>query len=136
MGWPRKNHTDAQCASVSSDDSNRDKLDEILECLASLDGITKKLSNLKSMLAATQAENKELKETVRVQNGKIQELRDRVNNLEQHGRSFSVQVNNLHLEKDLPVVIKKSLQHYFSTHPPGCGLQACHLPGIGVLRND
>jgi hypothetical protein len=111
MGRPKKTRSDTQRGSVSSEGSNHDKLDEILERLASLDGITKKLSNLESMLTATMAENKELKETVRKQNDNIIELKTRLNNLEQHGRSFSVRVNNLQLEaaeeKDPPTVIKK-----------------------------
>jgi hypothetical protein len=111
MGRPKKTRSDTQRASVSSDASNPDKLDEILEKLTCLDSITKKLSNLESMLAATQAENKQLKETVHKQNVQMQELKDRVNSMEQHGRSFSIRVNNLPLtaeeERDPPAVIKK-----------------------------
>jgi hypothetical protein len=111
MGRQKKTRSDTQRGSVSSEGSNHDKLDEILEKLASLDSITKKLSNLENMLAATQAENKVLRETVNRQNDSIIELKSRLNSLEQHGRSFSVRVNNLHLdapeEKDPPAVIKK-----------------------------
>jgi hypothetical protein len=46
MGRPRKNRTDTQRASVSSDDdsASQDKLDVILEKLASLDSIVTKLA--------------------------------------------------------------------------------------------
>jgi hypothetical protein len=111
MGKSQKTRSNAQRASVSSDASNPDKLDEILERLAGLDNITKKLTKLESMLAATQEENKQLKEVINNQNIQMLELKDRVNNLEQHGRSFSIRVNNLPLdsteEKDPPLVIKK-----------------------------
>jgi hypothetical protein len=98
---------------VSSDDdsASHDKLDVILEKLASLDSIVTKLAKVEAMLATAQAENKQLKEVVSAQNSKICELKDQLNNLEQHGRSFSVQVNNLSLEgveeKDPPAIIKK-----------------------------
>jgi hypothetical protein len=102
----RKNNKKA--ASVSSEGStNGDKLDEILDRLSRLDNIEAKLED---MLAATQAENMELKKTVQVQDKMIVELRDKLNNLEQHRRSFSIRVNNLSLagvdERDPPAVIK------------------------------
>jgi hypothetical protein len=117
MGRPKKAH---QRNSVSSDDSNpnsSDKLDEILSRLAGLDKITQKLANMETMLASMQAENKVLKETVVKQDTVILELRGRLNNLEQHGRSFSVRVNNLSLdgteERDPPTVIKKVYDNVF-----------------------
>jgi hypothetical protein len=117
MGRPKK--STQRTTSVSSDGStgNADKLDEILEKLASLDAISTKLSNLEKMLVATQAENKQLKETISAQNVKITDLKDRLNSLEQHGRSFSVRVNNLPLdsaeERDPPAVIKKVYEAVF-----------------------
>jgi hypothetical protein len=115
MGRTKKK-TDAR-VSVSSDGSQADKLDEILERLATLDGITAKLGKLETLLETTQAENKILKETVLNQNATIGELKDRLNNLEQHGRSFSVRVNNLPLDgvddKDPPAVIKKVFEAVF-----------------------
>jgi hypothetical protein len=68
MGRPNKTRSDTHRGCVSSDGSNHDKLDEILEKFAFLDSITRKLSNLENMMAATQAENKELKEKVSKQN--------------------------------------------------------------------
>jgi hypothetical protein len=63
MGRPRKGKADTQ--SVSSEEgSHSDKLDEILERLSTLDNINNKLMKLEKMLAATQAENKKLRETV------------------------------------------------------------------------
>jgi hypothetical protein len=66
---------------------------------------------MESLLSAMQSENKMLKETIIKQDSTILELRERVNNLEQHGRSFSIRVNNLPLEAneecDPPSVIKK-----------------------------
>jgi hypothetical protein len=113
-----KKIAESQRNSVSSDDGSRaDKLDEILERLSSLDGIAAKLGKLEAMLAATQAENKQLKETVSQQNTEIMGLKDRLNSLEQHGRSFSVRVNNLPLdgaeERDPPTVIKKVFDSVF-----------------------
>jgi hypothetical protein len=102
-----------QRTSVSSDDSNpsTDKLDEILNRLAGLDNIAQKLTNMEKMLANVQAENKTLKETVIKQDAVILEMKERLNNMEQHGRSFSVRVNNFSLEgtdeRDPPAVIKK-----------------------------
>jgi hypothetical protein len=99
-----------KAASVSSEGSNSDKLDEILDRLTRLDNIEAKLSKMEDMLAATQAENAELKQKVLVQDKTILELRDKLNNLEQHGRSFSVRINNMSLagvdERDPPAVIK------------------------------
>jgi hypothetical protein len=117
MGRTKKNTQ--QRTSVSSEEStaNVDKLDEILDRLSSLDNITKKLTNLETMLAAVQAENKELKVTVSQQNTTIRDLKEKLNNLEQHGRSFSVRVNNLPLdgidERDPPAVIKKVYDSVF-----------------------
>jgi hypothetical protein len=117
MGRTKKNVQ--QRTSVSSEDSapGNDKLDEILDKLAGLDSITKKLSNMEAMLSSMQAENKALKETINKQDTTILELRERVNNLEQHGRSFSVRVNNLPLEaneeRDPPAVIKKVYNSVF-----------------------
>jgi hypothetical protein len=116
----KKNKTTrSQRASVSSEGSvsNNDKLDEILDKLAGLDNITTKLANLEAMFAASQAENKELKEVISNQNNKIINLQDRLNNLEQHGRSFSIRVNNFHLdaaiERDPPAIIKKVYDDVF-----------------------
>jgi hypothetical protein len=98
-------------ASVSSVESNSDKLDEILHRLGSLDTIAAKLASVEAKLAATQEENKLLTETVVAQDKKILTLQDRLNSLEQHGRSFSIRVSNLDLgntdEKDPPAIIKK-----------------------------
>jgi hypothetical protein len=118
MGRPKKGKAESQRTSVSSDEgSQADKLDEILERLSKLDSITTKLAKLESMLSATQAENKVLKETIATQNTTIMGLKDRLNNLEQHGRSFSVRVNNLPLEgaeeKDPPTVSKKVFETVF-----------------------
>jgi hypothetical protein len=118
MGRPKKNRAESQRASVSSDEGSQgDKLDVILEKLSKLDSITTKLAKLETMLTATQAENKLLKETVASQNSMILELKDKVNSLEQHGRSFSIRVNNLSLEgvdeKDPPAVIKKVFDTVF-----------------------
>jgi protein subunit release factor A len=110
MGRTKKN---VQRTSVSSDESvaNVDKLDEILAKLAGLDSITSKLTNMESMLSTMQKENMMLKQTISKQDTMITELKERVNSLEQHGRSFSVRVNNLPLdaneERDPPTVIKK-----------------------------
>jgi hypothetical protein len=97
--------------SVSSVDSNSDKLDEILHRLESLDTITAKLASMEAKLAATQEENKMLNVTVQAQDKKILELQDRLNSLEQHGRSYSVRVSSLELgnvnERDPPAIIKK-----------------------------
>jgi hypothetical protein len=117
MGRHKKT-AESQCNSVSSDDGSRaDKLDEILERLSSLNGIAAKLGKLEAMLEAMQAENKQLKETVSQQNTEIMWLKDRLNSLEQHGRSFSVRVNNLPLdgvdERDPPAVIKKVFDSEF-----------------------
>jgi hypothetical protein len=117
MGRTKKNVQ--QRTSVSSEESvaNADKLDEILDKLAGLDSITKKLSNMEAMLSAMQSENKMLKETITKQDNMIVELKERVNSLEQHGRSFSVRVNNLPLdaaeERDPPLVIKKVYDKVF-----------------------
>jgi hypothetical protein len=118
MGRTKK--STQQHASVSSEDestTNADKLDAILDRLAGLDSITKKLSNMESMLTAMQAENKALKETIKQQDNAIVELKERVNSLEQHGRSFSVRVNNLPLEgideRDPPAVIKRVYDSVF-----------------------
>jgi hypothetical protein len=96
-----------RAASVSSEGSQGDKLGMILE----------KLTNMESLLAATQAENKKLQETVTAQNVKINDLQTRLNNLEQHGRSFSVRVNNLSLEgvdeRDPPAMINKVFNTVF-----------------------
>jgi DNA repair ATPase RecN len=71
----------------------------ILEKLSALDSISAKLTKMEKTLAATQAENVTMKETIKVQDSKINDLQNRLNNLEQHGRSFSVRVNNLKLEE-------------------------------------
>jgi predicted nuclease with TOPRIM domain len=103
--------------SISSEASNGDKLDEILEQLTSLDSIEAKLARMEKVLVAVQEENKTLKETVINQDKKILELKDRVNSLEQHGRSYSIRVNNLVLaeggERDPPAVIKKVYEIVF-----------------------
>jgi hypothetical protein len=118
MVRPRKGKNSPQLRSVSSDGSvNNEKLDEILEKLACLDSITAKLANLESMYAASQAENKQLKEVIDTQNVTIRNLQDRHNNLEQHGRSFSVRVNNFPLdgvdERDPPAIIDKVYKQVF-----------------------
>jgi hypothetical protein len=96
-----------RAASVSSEGSQGDKLDMILE----------KLTNMETLLAATQAENKKLRETVAAQDVRINDLQSKLNNLEQHGRSFSVRVNNLSLEgvdeRDPPAMIDKVFNNVF-----------------------
>jgi hypothetical protein len=97
--------------SNSSENSSHDKLDEILSKLSTLDAISHKLAKLESMLATVQEENEKLKATVETQQGTILELKTSLNNLEQHGRSYSVRVNNLSLEgvddRDPPAIINK-----------------------------
>jgi DNA-binding Lrp family transcriptional regulator len=103
--------------SVSSEASTGDKLDEILERLSSLDSIEAKLERMEKVLEAVKEENRSLKETVINQDKKIVELKDRLNNLEQHGRSFSIRVNNLALdgvdEREPTAVIKKVYDQVF-----------------------
>jgi hypothetical protein len=103
--------------SVSSDNSNPDKLDEILSKLSSLDAITQKLSKLESMFTAVQEENKMLKATIDTQQATILNLKTSLNNLEQHGRSYSVRVNNVSLEgvdeREPPAIIKKVYDSVF-----------------------
>jgi hypothetical protein len=103
--------------SSSSDVSHTDKLDTILERLASLDAIKEKLSNVESMLAAAQAENAQLKAKSEAQEATIVDLKNKLNNLEQHGRSFSVRINNIPLdgtdERDPPAIIKKVYETAF-----------------------
>jgi predicted nuclease with TOPRIM domain len=107
----RKNKASERTVSVSSEESQNDKLDTILEKLSALDSISAKLSKMEKTLAATQAENVVMKETIKAQDVKINNLQNRLNNLEQHGRSFSIRVNNLALEeaeeRDPPAVINK-----------------------------
>jgi hypothetical protein len=97
--------------SNSSENSNHDKLDEILAKLSTLDAITNKLAKLESMFEKVQEENAKLKSTVETQQATIIELKTSLNNLEQHGRSYSVRVNNLSLEgvdeRDPPAIINK-----------------------------
>jgi hypothetical protein len=107
----RKNNKKTSRESVSSEESSQDKLDEILQRVSCLDNIQTKLANVEAILAATQAENKVLKETVVAQDRQIVDLKNKLNSLEQHGRSFSIRVNNLPLEaeeeKEPTAVIKK-----------------------------
>jgi hypothetical protein len=111
MVRPRKNKASPRTVSVSSDESHSDKLDAILEKLSALDGISSKITKMEKILAATQAENTQLKETIKNQDARINDLQHRLNNLEQHGRSVSIRVNNLPLEegeeRDPPAVISK-----------------------------
>jgi hypothetical protein len=104
-------------ASVSSEDESGDKFEQILRRLACLDRMSEKINNMESMLSAVQAENKKLTETVQAQDKKILDLQTKLNNLEQHGRSFSVRVNNLSLEgvdeKEPTAVIKKVYEAVF-----------------------
>jgi hypothetical protein len=103
--------------SNSSDNSNHDKLDEILSKLSTLDAITHKLSKLEDMLTTVQAENVKLKATIESQQETILDLKTSLNNLEQHGRSYSVRVNNLSLdgidERDPPAIISKVYNDVF-----------------------
>jgi hypothetical protein len=85
--------------------------------LACLNSITKKLSNLESMLSATQPENKQLKEVINNQNTQMLELKDRINSLEQQGRTLSICGNHLTLdsteEKDPPLIYQKGVNTVF-----------------------
>jgi hypothetical protein len=103
--------------SNSSENSNPDKLDEILSKLSSLDAITQKLSKLETMFSAVQEENKRLKATIETQQATILDLKTSLNNLEQHGRSYSVRVNNFPLEgvddRDPPAIIQKVYNSVF-----------------------
>jgi hypothetical protein len=115
MGRPKKNT--GRHPSNSSEASNSDKLDDILEKLSTLDAITQKLTKMESLLTSVQAENTKLKATVSEQQTTIVELKTKLNNLEQHGRSFSVRVNNLPLdgieERDPPSIIKHVYNNVF-----------------------
>jgi restriction endonuclease S subunit len=111
MGRPRKNTGAARNNSSSSDVSNSDKLDTILEKLSTLDAIKEKLSKVETLLAATQAETAQLKAKTEAQESTIIDLKNKLNNLEQHGRSFSIRINNIPLdgidEREPPAIIKK-----------------------------
>jgi hypothetical protein len=84
--------------SNSSDNSTPDKLDEILAKLSSLDAISRKLAKLETMFSAVQEENTKMKATIEKQHATILDLKTSLNNLEQHGRSYSVRVNNFPLD--------------------------------------
>jgi hypothetical protein len=107
----KKGGAAARIDSSSSDVSNSDKLDTILERLARLDTIEEKLANVESLLAATQAENAVLKAKTEAQETTILDLKNKLNSLEQHGRSFSIRINNVPLdgvdEREPPAIIKK-----------------------------
>jgi hypothetical protein len=134
MGPSRRGKNNQHRNSVSSEGSSSDKLDEILEKLACLDNIATKVANMETMLAAAHAENKELKEVVNTQNIKIKNLQDRLNNLEQHGRSFSVRVNNLPLDgidkREPPAIINKVYNDVFLPILKGAAEQKAisHIP--------
>jgi hypothetical protein len=107
----KKGGAAARLDSSSSDASNSDKLDTIIERLARLDTIEEKLANVESLLAATQAENALLKAKTEAQENTILDLKNKLNSLEQHGRSFSIRINNIPLdgvdEREPPAIIKK-----------------------------
>jgi hypothetical protein len=103
--------------SNSSDNSTPDKLDEILAKLSSLDAISQKLAKLETMFSAVQEENMKMKATIEKQQATIVDLKTSLNNLEQHGRSYSVRVNNFPLdgvdERDPPAIINKVFNSIF-----------------------
>ena len=78
-----------------------DKLDIILE----------KLNNMEALLTAAQAENKQLKEEAAERDKVIGSLKQRLNHLEQHHRSWSIRINNVSLadlnENDPPAIIER-----------------------------
>jgi hypothetical protein len=110
MGRTKKTRNPSN-SSEEGDVSNSEKLDAILEKLAGLDAISQKLSRLETAMTALQAENTTLKATINDQQSTILDLKTKLNSLEQHGRSFSVRVNNVPLdgvdERDPPAIISK-----------------------------
>jgi hypothetical protein len=113
----RRKATVARLDSNSSENSNPDKLDEILAKLSSLDTISLKLAKLETMFTAVQEENAKMKATIETQQATILDLKTSLNNLEQHGRSYSVRVNNFPLdgvdERDPPAIINKVFNSIF-----------------------
>jgi hypothetical protein len=77
----RKKATVTRLDSNSSDNSNLDKLDEILAKLSSLDAISQKLAKLETMFSAVQEENAKMKATIETQQATILDLKTSLNNL-------------------------------------------------------
>lgn len=75
-----------------------DKLEDISKTLASH---TTKFEKLEGILAATKLENSELKKTLCDRDREISKLSEKLNTLEQYGRSWSVRILNLPIPSDL-----------------------------------
>ena len=76
-----------------------------------MDSISARLSKMEALLEKTQAENEQLKSELVDQAKVISSLKFRLNNVEQHNRSFAILINNFPLEgnseRDPPTIINK-----------------------------
>jgi len=75
-----------------------DKLEEITKILASH---TAKFENLEGLLAAAKKENSELKKNLGDRDCEISRLNEKLNTLEQYGRSWSIRIMNLPIPSEV-----------------------------------
>jgi hypothetical protein len=73
------------------------KLDVIMTQLAGLESVPKRLEALEKELKLANETNKKLATTLKEKDAEISALKSKVNAIEQHNRSWSIRVNELHV---------------------------------------
>jgi hypothetical protein len=80
------------------------QLEKIVEKLQEtnnrLDQQEARFDKLETFLRESREENKELKEQLRIKNVEVKQLQQKVNDIEQHNRSYNVRIFNLPIEGD------------------------------------
>lgn len=89
-----------------------DRVPTTFEDLAALTAnIAKRLSAIEVLLTASKAENAKLAKELTESRAEAASLRDQVNNLEQHGRGWSVRVMGLQLPEDEESIPERVMHH-------------------------
>jgi hypothetical protein len=75
-------------------------VDKLQETNNRLDQQEARFDKLETLLKESREENKELKEQLRIKNVEVKQLQQKVNDIEQHNRSYNIRIFNLPIEGD------------------------------------
>lgn len=107
---PAENTLDELVATVKSLSATTEAMREQLTASSlTINGLSTRLSSIESILKITQAENLSLKEELKGSYQEVNNLKGKLNNLEQHHRSWSIRVTGLNIPASEEQNVKEHL---------------------------
>lgn len=110
---PKKIVTVPLSPSQALPSANMDLAQQIQELTRTINGLASRFDGMEELIGNLRTENRELKSTVADRDKELFSLKDRLNDLEQYGRNWSVRILNLPLQQDAASDPRKVMQQVF-----------------------